>query len=813
MKNVFRFVTIAVLLLVGVGIVDAGGMLDPKLQQKMQGSAGPFQVIVTFKDHADVTNLSALGVSYLALQTLPMAGAVLTRDQINTVLSWTNVESVYFNDQLSYFNHTSGEITGAHYVQATLGVKGKGKTILVLDSGIDATHPDLTFRDKVIENVKIVGDLGVTGTNAFVEGVINTDNTSGHGTHVSGTVAGTGTASATDERDPYYYRGVAPEASLVGLGAGETLLILHALIGFDYAIATRDRFGTSVITNSWGNSTSAYDPNNPISKASYEAYRKGIVVTFAAGNDGPGDNTMSTYAINPWVIGVAAGDKNKALADFSSRGEAGDPFEHPDITAPGVNITSTRAIGTPVGALGPVTDINHPQYTAYYHTISGTSMATPFVAGTTTLLLSANPQLSPDQVEEILMKTADPMPGYQFHQTGAGYINVRRAVETAMTTTGNRPQFLTGDTKWSSQGNWVIVEETDANLGYFGPWSTVTDSRASGGSYKVGSVKEKKSRTTQKPLLRVTFYGATIKLGYPTNDDGGTGEVFIDGVSRGTVNFYSSAKTWNVHSAYGGLSNTNHTLELKALKGKIYVDNLFVDGKVFPSGTQFVEETTSFTGSMGPSVQGIPETRLIPIDVPTNAIQINAELSWTGGVDLDLYLLDPNGNQVASSASLDNPEAFSYWVTKPGTYTYQIVGYTTVLANYTLNSTQVKAITSQPAAATASSFMPVAFGGKATQESDLLNSTLDVFQNYPNPFNPTTRITFSLPSEGYVVLRVFNILGKEMATLVQERRAAGTYNIRFNAQNFPSGMYFYRLEFSNGKGINLSKTNRMVLAK
>lgn len=812
MKNAFRFVAIAVLLLIGTGIVDAGGLLDPKLQQKMQSSAGPFQVIVTFKDLADVTNLNTLGVSYLALQTLPMAGVVLTTDQINTVLSWSNVESVYFNDKLSYFNHTSGEITGAHYIQSTLGIKGKGKTILVLDSGIDATHPDLKFRDKVIENVKIVGDLGVTGTNAFVEGVINTDNTSGHGTHVSGTVAGTGEASAADERDPYYYRGVAPEASLVGLGAGETLLILHALIGFDYAIATRDRFGTSVITNSWGNSTSAYDPNNPISKASYEAYRKGIVVTFAAGNDGPDDNTMSTYAINPWVIGVAAGNKNKGLADFSSRGEVGDPFEHPDVTAPGVSITSTRAVGTPVGALGPVTNVNHPEYFTYYHTISGTSMATPFVAGTTALLLSANPQLSPDQVEEILMTTTDPMPGYQFHQTGTGYINVRRAVEAAMTTTGNRIQFLAGDSKWSSQGNWQIVEETDANLGYFGSWMTVTNTNASGGTYKIGSVREKKNKSTQKPLLRVTFYGTTIKLGYPTNSDGGTGEVFIDGVSRGIVNFYSNDKAWNVHSAYGGLSNTNHTFELKALKGKIYVDNLYLDGEVFPSNAQFVEETTSYTGSMGPSVEGTPETRLIPIEVPGNAIQINAELSWTGGVDIDLYLLDPDGNQVTSSASLDNPEAFSYWVTRPGTYTYKIVGYATVLANYTLKSTQVKVITSQPAAST-SSFTPTASGVKATQESELLRSNSEVFQNYPNPFNPTTRIRFSLPSEGYVVLRVFNILGKEIETLVQEQRAAGTHSVLFKAQNYPSGMYFYRLEFSNGKGVNLTKTNRMVLAK
>jgi hypothetical protein len=565
-----------------------GGVLDPKLQQIMASGPGPFEVIVTFKNLSAVNSLSELGVNFYPLTTLPMAGALMTTPQINLVREWPTVASIYFNDQLRFFNHDAGNITGAHYVQNTLGIKGNGTTILVIDSGIDATHPDLAYGGKVIENVKIVNDLGLLGINAAIEGVINTDNTSGHGTHVSGSAGGSGAASANDTRDPFYYRGVAPEASLVGVGAGETLLILHALMAFDYAIANKDRFGTDIITNSWGNTNSNFDPNNPISVASYEAYRQGMVVTFAAGNDGPDDNTMSSYAINPWVIGVAAGDKSKNLADFSSRGEAGDPFEHPDITAPGVDITSTRAPGTPVGALEPVIDPNNPHYTLYYHTISGTSMATPFVAGVAALLLEANPNLSPDQIEEIITSTADPM-AEAFHQAGAGYINVQAAVALAQNTVGNRLQFLAGDTRWSSQGNWFETEESNTNLSVSGKWLTVYDDNASGGQYERGQ-----KQGGQKPDLRLKFFGRAVKLEYPTKSDGGVGEVF--------------------------------------------------------------DETT---------------------------IQISAELSWPLVADLDLYLRDPNGNVVASDASLNNPETLSYFVETSGTYTYEIVGFVSVLTTYT----------------------------------------------------------------------------------------------------------------------------------
>jgi serine protease AprX len=157
-----------------------------------------------------------------------------------------------------------------------------------------------------------------------------------------------------------------------------------------------------------------------------------MTVVFAAGNEGPDDNTLNPYSAAPWVISVAAGTKDKQLADFSSRGVAGDEFLHPDITAPGVDIVATRSsTGLVMNALGTVTDATYidPLHLPFYTTSSGTSMATPHISGVVALMLEANPSLTPDMALDLMVQTADPMAGYQLHEVGAGYVNAYKAVE------------------------------------------------------------------------------------------------------------------------------------------------------------------------------------------------------------------------------------------------------------------------------------------------------------------------------------------------------------------------------------------------
>jgi serine protease AprX len=169
-----------------------------------------------------------------------------------------------------------------------------------------------------------------------------------------------------------------------------------------------------------------------------------MLSVFAAGNSG-GYDILNPYSLPPWLLSVAAGKKDDSPADFSSRGKEGDYFKYPDIVAPGVDIYAARSSSIGATGLDPWPNPVNPLWTVHYTVVSGTSMATPHVSGAAALLLSNNPNLSPDEVMDLLTAHASPMPGHMLHEAGLDYMDVPASYEASLNLSGNLAEFLAGD--------------------------------------------------------------------------------------------------------------------------------------------------------------------------------------------------------------------------------------------------------------------------------------------------------------------------------------------------------------------------------
>ncbi|MFF9086856.1 S8 family serine peptidase [Streptomyces sp. NPDC014991] len=280
------------------------------------------------------------------------------------------------------------------------GYTGKGIKVAVLDTGVDATHPDL--KNQVIE------------ARNFTAAADATDHF-GHGTHVASIVAGTGAKSGGK------YKGVAPDAKILNgkvlddTGSGDDSGILA---GMEWAASQ----GASVINLSLGGyDTPEIDPlEAEVNKLSAE---KGVLFAIAAGNDGP--QSIGSPGSADAALTVGAVDKKDKLADFSSTGpRVGDGAIKPDVTAPGVDITAAAAKGS-------VIDEEVGEKPEGYLTISGTSMATPHVAGAAAILKQEHPDWGYAELKGALTGSAKDGK-YTAFQQGTGRIQVDKAIKQSI---------------------------------------------------------------------------------------------------------------------------------------------------------------------------------------------------------------------------------------------------------------------------------------------------------------------------------------------------------------------------------------------
>ena len=344
-----------------------------------------------------------------------------TRDQIVRIAALPAVRSVFANRTLSFFDAESRALIGLDEVAADWSLRqpfvgplsGAGVTIAVLDTGVDATHPDLPFGSKVVGNVRLGTALGSGIGFTYpltVEGLPDTDLVLGHGTFVASVAAGSGVASGGT------YRGVAPGASILGLSAGD-LFIVNVLEGFDYILQNAARYGVRVVNCSWG-TQGFFDPDDPVNIATRLLHDSGITVVFAAGNQGPSPDTLNPYAVAPWVIGVGSSRKDARLSRFSSRGIFEELLYHPTLIAPGESITAASPLLLNAGN--------------YYATESGTSFAAPHVAGVVALMLQERPGLQPVDIKRLLQATATPILERDRSEVGAGLLDAWAAITSAV---------------------------------------------------------------------------------------------------------------------------------------------------------------------------------------------------------------------------------------------------------------------------------------------------------------------------------------------------------------------------------------------
>ena len=364
-------------------------------------------------------NLSLVGAEF-PYEGIEAAAAALTNHQA--------VEKIWLDAIFRVALDESIQVIDAPSVH-TRGFRGEGVIVAILDTGIDSTHPDLDDIDDDPDTFdpKILYSANFSSETETVEDLM------GHGTHVAGIAAGTGKVSRDANPNGPQYLGVAPGAYLWNIkvlnrnGSGFAHEIAegieHTALGPDGVPKSGDE--PDVINLSVGNKLNG-SGTDPMSVAVDFAVSQGVTVAVAAGNSGPRLSSLGQPAVSKSGITVGATNNADEIASFSSRGPTTDRRLKPDVVAPGSGIVSTCA--SPGQGNWTCNLIG-----GRYISKSGTSMATPHVAGAAALVIEAHPDWTPEQVKSALMNTAYDI-DVPLREQGAGRIRVPSAIDTSLLT-------------------------------------------------------------------------------------------------------------------------------------------------------------------------------------------------------------------------------------------------------------------------------------------------------------------------------------------------------------------------------------------
>jgi subtilisin family serine protease len=642
--------------------------------------------------------------------------------------------------------------------------------ISIVDTGIDTTHPDLVAR--------IINGFQWN----YYSGTYGGIDDYGHGAMCAGIAAATGNNSIG-------ISGVAPLSRMFSAkifnsaGSTTTTAIINGLNG----VRT---FGNCwVSSNSWGGGSPISAADNAIlDGVNLGRGGKGIVWCFASGNGNTG--TLSWPSSNPNVISVGGNSpcnqrKSTTSCDLETFWGA-NYGSGLDVVAPCVKIYATSPGG------------------GYTSTFNGTSSATPNVAGVAALLLAKDSTQTWDTVRQRINRTALKKGSYSYTSMGP------------LTNLGNT---------WNNEMGYGIVNANLALLAVSPPPPPLANDVAVGpflslpGSFTAGTNYTIKARVQNLGTNNQT----NVPIRFSVNGVIQTTNT-IPNLPSGAID--SSAFSWTPSAA------GNYTLRIfsgLAVDQNRNNDTVTTTVNVLPAGTTIVQQTLCRNGLNIPIPAVGTAVDSIVVNIPNsyNVTDLNMRIdtvlhTWDADLVFNILKGSTNVNFITNvGGSGDNfimtklDDSASIPISSgspPFTGTFRPSNPLTPFNGIPVNGTWRLTITDGVAGDSGwlrAWCIQVCYqtvtGG--IQQVELPNY-YSLSQNYPNPFNPVTSIKYTIPKAGLVTLKVYDITGREVATLVNEVKEVGVYNIEFDATNLASGVYFYRLESGDFRAIK-----KMMLVK